>query len=91
MIMGIGPMRITPPALELDKFVIDPKATRSIPMKMAAKARRNNRLARPNWRGWPVTISGDAWTVLCALHAWHVQVEVSKQFLQVGLPQLPHT
>jgi len=47
-IIGIGPIRMTAPPLLLPKFVIEPKAISKIPTKMAAKATRNNTLAKEN-------------------------------------------
>jgi len=47
-IMGIGPIRITAPVFALPRFEIDPSVSRRMPMKIAANAIRNRRLASPN-------------------------------------------
>jgi hypothetical protein len=48
-IIGIGPIRMTAPALLVPKFGIEPKAISNVPTKMAAKATRNSKLAKENW------------------------------------------
>ena len=49
--IGIGPIRITAPPLVFPKFGNDPRASRSMPMKMAANAIRNKRPGKPNVKG----------------------------------------
>jgi len=47
--MGIGPIRMIAPLLAFGKLVIEPRAIRSVPMKIAAKANRNKMLIKLNW------------------------------------------
>jgi len=78
--MGIGPIKIiAPPLVPCPRPEIEPKTSRSMPMKIAAVATNNNTLNKENCGKFDVA----TWALSLALQDEHVQV--------VGLMQLPQT
>jgi hypothetical protein len=47
--IGMGPIKMIPPALPRVEFAAEPRNTSKVPMNIAAKANKNRMLNHPNW------------------------------------------